>query len=162
MTVDTWVPDGQPAGLGELGELDFYVFQSTRVLANHAQLDIWYFDDGGRNTLTLEGLRNGVVVASTSFAELPPTSQFLHVGLSLDGGPYDTFRLLSSGPDNDGHSSFVFDNVIVRTTLEPSTLTLVAVGGLVLLARRRRWLRETDATYDMALPYTVAANRDIA
>jgi hypothetical protein len=126
-------PNNGP-GLGSLNTLGFGIGKP----AIYTQLDVWY-DGGGLNTLTLEGLRNGNVVASSSFQELPVVGQFTkHVLLSLGGGTFDSFLLVSSGPENNGHSFITFDNVLVRPVPEPAAWMLAAVGGMGFLGWRRR------------------------
>jgi hypothetical protein len=106
------------------------------MLARHAQLDIWDLPPDPGNTLSLIGFLNGIPVSIDGYAE--SSFHIQHAFLSLDGGPFDSFMISSSGPADDGCSFAVYDNVRISPVPEPSTFLLAALGGLALLAWRRR------------------------
>jgi hypothetical protein len=138
------VPDGFAGNggltFGYLGVLGFSIPQP----ANYAQLDVFYSGLTGGNTLTLQGISNGQVLATENFLENPSSPGVNHVLLSLAGGPFDSFKLTSSGPEDNGFSLIAFDNVLVQSVPEPATILPFGLGLLILARLSIRHHRATS------------------
>lgn len=128
LTLTGWVP-GPQSGYSRVGS--FYA--STGGLADYARVEVFYFFlTSTGNTISMEALRHGSVVATDSFVVTTPFQA--HRTLEIDGEDFDEIRIVGSGPNDDGAMFAVFDNFEIRPVPAPATVLLAAVG----LRRRRR------------------------
>lgn len=130
MTFNAYSPDPGGVGFGRLKSFDF----TAGVTASSASMSVFstYNDPG--DTVTLEGLRNGLVVGSTTISIITDTLGVQN--LKLDDGVYDSFHLVGNGPND-----FVYigvDNVTITPVPEPATLAPICLGAFGLLLRRTR------------------------
>lgn len=123
----SWVP-GPGAAFSQCGSFMF----TTGAVETHASIDVFEWLSPAGNTISLEAFRNGVLVASDS-AVIPGNFQINHWTLSVSGTPFDTLRVIGSGPADRGIFIGLVDNVVV-TPSPPAAFGLLALGAL----RRRR------------------------
>ena len=110
------------------------------MLANGASIDV-FGANVPSNELTLQALLGGVLVGEDTISLHPfPGEAALewHQTLEVSSVTFDSLRLVASGPQEQGVSFIVFDNVQVALVPEPSTAGLLAAGLLGLAWRRRR------------------------
>ena len=130
LTFNAYAP-GEEVSFGQMKSFDF----TTGALASSAAFTVLSIGNDPDSTLTLEGLRNGAVVGSTTLAL---TTDYLGVqNLTLGGGIFDSFHVDSSAPD--GVLFVGLDNVTVSAVPEPGALALLGLGasGLWCLRARR-------------------------
>jgi hypothetical protein len=109
---------------------------TTNTVETSASLDVFtcYSDvEYLGNTVTLQAIRNGVVVAENSDLLNAMWGRTSH--LSVSGVDFDTLRLYGSGDALGGDFVGVLDNVVI--TPEPSALGLVAACALLDWRRGR-------------------------
>ncbi|MCL4222442.1 MAG: hypothetical protein KJZ65_13845 [Phycisphaerales bacterium] len=129
LTLTGYVP-GPNAGYSRVGS--FYA--SVGGPSDYARVEVFYFYlTSTGNTISMEALRNGVVVGSDSFVVTTPFQA--HRTLEIDGPEFDEIRIVGSGPNEAGAMFALFDNFEIRGVPAPvSALVLV----LPLVGRRRR------------------------
>lgn len=126
---------GPGTAFGRMGSFDF----TSGFLAGSASLAVFGFGNDPGMTLTLEGLRGGSVVGSSTIGVIPYYTLTPQT-LSLTGGQFDSFRVVSSGPTNSGTSFLVVDDVSINPAPEPSAWAAVGIGAFALSRRRAtRW-----------------------
>lgn len=124
----SWVP-GPGAALSQCGSFMF----TTGSVQTHASIDVFEWLSPAGNIISLEAFRDGNLVASDS-AVIPGNLQLNHWTLSVSGAPFDTLRLIGSGPSDRGIFIGLVDNVVVT----PAPHSALALAMLVLLGHRRR------------------------
>ena len=88
------------------------------------------------NTLTLQALLNGTVVATDAMTF---SQKDMRTRLEISGISFDTLRLVSSGSFQNGAAFIGIDNVNITNIPEPATLLLLGLGArLCLTASPRR------------------------
>lgn len=123
----TMIYNGPNTGFWRCGSFKF----KTPDIETFASLELFDMSNVGGNTVTLQAFLNGALVNSSSITLLPPPG-IHHYTLSVSGVPFDTLRLIGTGPNHQGCFFGVVDNVVV--TPEP----LAGLGLLLAIALRRR------------------------
>jgi len=118
-------------GLPLLGACQSFSF-SNGAFATTATITLFTGGPAG-NEITLEGLRNGAVMASSDFTD---SSVFgaVHT-LSLSDGTFDSFEVTSSGPNLSGMTYLGFDTVIISV---PELRSIVICGMCIAFVMTRR------------------------
>jgi MYXO-CTERM domain-containing protein len=103
-----------------------------------ASLDLFYTAAAG-NTVTLEAVSGGMVVASDAFELLSAGSPntYLHHAFAVSGVEFDFIRLVGSGPTLDGSYFAQVDNVRIDVP-SGGAFGLMGVVGVACARRRRR------------------------
>ena len=124
--------------LGRFGSADI----DFSGMATSVTMDIIGVGTTSSNTLTLEGIFGGSVVASDTVNFLYPTHSVIYRPLSISG-MFDRLRLVAAGPDDSGIVGFGVDNVNVTLVPEPAaaTLFLIGCGAMVVAGCRSRVTR---------------------
>ena len=111
-----YVP-GPGIGFGRLGEFRL----TTGRLETHATLNFYGFANQSLTLLTLEAIRDGIVVSSDS-TNLGGDGAIAHWSLEVSGVVFDELRVVSSGPDHQGTAFVDVDTVAIgNDALEPVT-----------------------------------------
>jgi len=105
-------------------------------LAASASMNVFGFSSASANTLTLEGLLGGSVVASDTITFQSSNPGVIGLVLNVSG-TFDRLQLVAAGPDNDGTDFFGLDNVQVTLVPEPGGVFLFFAAGAVMVAGRR-------------------------
>lgn len=129
LTLTGWV-QGSQAGYSRVGS--FYA--SVGGPSDYARVEVFYFflvSTG--NTISMQALRNGAVVATDSFVVTTPFQA--HRTLEIDGPEFDEIRIVGSGPNEAGAMFALFDNFEIRGVPAPTAALLLV---LPLAGRRRR------------------------
>jgi hypothetical protein len=129
----SWAP-GPGAAFSQCGSFMF----TTGTVQTHASIDVFEWLSPAGNTISLEAFRNGVLVASDS-AVIPGNFQINHWTLSVSGTPFDTLRVIGSGPSDRGIFIGLVDNVVVT----PAPHAALGLAAAAVLGWRRR---STEAT----------------
>lgn len=124
-----WAP-GPSAAFSRCGSFRF----TTGTVQDFASLEIFEFFSDAGNVITLEAYLGSTLVNSDSIT-LPGGASIHHWTLSVSGEDFDSLRLISTGPGNDGVFFGLVDNVVV--TPEPATWTLLSLACVALAGRRR-------------------------
>lgn len=103
----SWVP-GPDAAFSQCGSFLF----TTGTVQTHASIDVFEWLSPAGNTISLEAFRDGVLVNSDS-AVIPGNLQINHWTLSVSGTPFDTLRVIGSGPNDRGIFIGLVDNVVI-------------------------------------------------
>jgi hypothetical protein len=129
LTAWGWSPTG--VFYCRMGELKM----TTNAVETFGSLELFSTLQPGEtgNTVTLEAIRNGTVVATDAIVMTDPWDQ--HYTLSISGIEFDTLRLVGTGPWQNGIFPGVLDNVVM--TPEPNALALLTLGAVLGLWRRR-------------------------
>jgi len=129
---------GNGFGFGRFGSanIDF------SGMATSVTMDIFGFGSTSANTLTLEGIFGGNVVASDTVNFLGDPISIVYLPLSISG-MFDSLRLVAAGPFDSGVVLFGMDNVNVTLVPEPAaaTLLLIGCGAMVVAGHRSRVTR---------------------
>lgn len=126
--------NGGNAGFGRFYSMDFF----TGNQASSASMLIGSSFEDPNTTVTLQGLLNGSVVASSTVGLTESDEQALFEVVSLPQGLYDSFHLVSSNANNDGAVWIEVDNVSITPVPEPATLAIIGSGLAALIRRRRK------------------------
>lgn len=122
---------GPGYSVGRCGQFDM----TTDSPATSGSLDLFVASLNAGNSIYLEALWGGQAVASTVIT-IPSFPEFCrHYTLSVSGVTFDTLRLRGEGPHESGIFLGAVDNVTI--TPEPATMSLLALGGLAILRRRK-------------------------
>ncbi len=121
-----WVP-GPDAAFSQCGEFSF----TTGTVQTFGSIDVFEWMSPAGNTISLQALRNGVVVNSDS-AVIPGNFQINHWNLRVSGVAFDTLRVIGSGPTDRG----IFIGLVDNAVIVPAPCS--ALGLLGMLAFRRR------------------------
>ena len=124
----SWVP-GPGAAFSQCGSFMF----TTGTVQTHASIDVFEWLSPPGNLISLEALRQGVVVSSAS-AVIPGNFQINHWTLSVSGTPFDTLRVIGSGAADRGIFIGLVDNVVVT----PAPASVLPFAALALMGTRRR------------------------
>lgn len=129
LTFNSYAP-GQEVSFGRMKSFDF----GTGAPASSASFNVLSLSNDPDSTLTLQGLRNGVVVNSVTLAL---TEDFYGVqSLTLGDGLYDSFHVVVAAP---GDVVLVaLDNVTVNPVPEPASGAFLGLGALGLVWSRLR------------------------
>ncbi len=131
LTFNAYMDGPTAAGFGRLKSFDF----TTGALASSASFTVFSSYNDPNETLTLQGLRNGVVAGSATLtiATGPIATQTLTLGAGL----YDSFHVVAGTPTT-GIVFIGLDNVVVNPVPEPASVTLLCLGALGLVSYRVR------------------------
>lgn len=124
---------GSGSSFGRLKTFDFFYSD----LVTGASLQFFSFGADAGSTVTLEGWYQGGLVDSATI-NLPAQWVINSQKLSLDGGVYDSFRVVAGSPTNDGTVFGLIDTVSVTPVPEPATMAVLGLGALAVAAKRRR------------------------
>ncbi|MEG3436090.1 calcium-binding protein [Pannus brasiliensis CCIBt3594] len=134
LTFGGYVP-GDSYAFGRFGSMDI----SAGGQANSATLEIFSLPFGSpENTLTLQAFLNGVVVATdasliSDFTAAAAGSGTLHRTFSIANTPFDSLKLVASGPIDSGAVFIGIDNVAIAldgsTPPPPLDLNLTGTAG---------------------------------
>jgi hypothetical protein len=139
LTFGAYTPGGAAAfSIGRFGSADI----DFSGMATSVTMDIYGVGQTSSNTLTLEGIFGGNVVASDTVDFLSGTHGVLYRPMSISG-MFDSLRLVAAGPDDFGIVAFGMDNVNVTLVPEPAaaTLLLIGCGAMVVAGHRSRVTR---------------------
>jgi hypothetical protein len=92
------------------------------------------FGTSSRNTVTLEGLMDGSVVASDTITFYSTSPDVVGQTLSI-AGIFDSMQLVAAGPDNNGVVDMGVDNVDITIVPEPPVSSFVCCALAVVILR---------------------------
>lgn len=121
LTTEGFTP-GPGASFGRFGS----TLITPNISGTAASLDIFGFG-GSPNTLTLEALLNGSIVASDSIS-FGSVHTVMSWNLTVSNTLFDRLNLVATGPKDDGVVFIGIDNLSIAPVPEPSTLYLLLLG----------------------------------
>ena len=131
LTFEGFVP-GDTSGFG------FGIFGSADIdfsgIGSFASMSVMAFGTSSRNTVTLEGLMDGSVVASDTITFYSTSPDVVGQTLSI-AGIFDSMQLVAAGPDNNGVVDMGVDNVDITIVPEPPVSSFVCCALAVVILR---------------------------
>jgi len=128
-----YVP-GSGVAFGAFGAMWFT--SDTEALTGGLDVYTLPLDMGG-NTLTLTGYMDTTVVNTVSHT-FGNSFVAQHFRFDLPEDTYTSFKLSSNGPSVVGDSFIDVDNVTVAAVPEPASLSVLGLGALALMRKRRQ------------------------
>jgi hypothetical protein len=109
---------------------------------NAASFDIAFYENGvwGGIQYHLDAVQNGNVVASDTFtiSDLGGRDNATFRTMSVSGAQFDSLHLYATKNGDYTVPRGMIDNLSISSVPEPTSLALMGIGGIALIARRRR------------------------